>query len=182
MAREAEAAGLDFDVTKGRNPDGCGPSSAIAVASGPGEEQFAKSWTGSVQWIAQSPLRPLHKRKNWFIGIMELPPPSAPPKPLDVREVRFEAFRAGGPGGQHQNKAESAVRAVHGPSGLAAVARNGRSQHRNKALVLERLAALFELSGELALIEDRQDVRAGHDKLERGNPIRRFEGKNFEAL
>jgi peptide chain release factor len=182
MAREAEAAGLNLDVTEGRNPDGHGPSSAIAIVSGPGEERFAKGWTGSVQWIAESPLRPLHKRKNWFIGVMELPAPSAPPKPLDLKAVRFEAFRAGGPGGQHQNKTESAVRAVHTPSGLAAVARNGRSQHRNKAMALERLAALIEHSGELARIEDRHDVRAGHDKLERGNPTRCFQGRNFEPV
>jgi peptide chain release factor len=182
MAREAEAAGLDLDVAVGRNPDGHGPSSAIATVSGPGEERFAKGWSGSVQWIAESPLRPLHKRKNWFIGVIELPAPSAPPEPLDLKAVRFEAFRAGGPGGQHQNKTESAVRAVHIPSGLAAVARNGRSQHSNKAMALERLAALIEHSGELARIEDRHDVRAGHDKLERGNPIRRFQGKDFEPL
>src|SRR5262249_54265990 len=97
LAPAAEAARPDPQGTKGRDLDGHGPSSAIAVVSGPGEERFAESWTGSVQWIAQSPLRPLHKRKNWFIGIMELPLPSAPLKPLDFKEVRFEAFRAGGP-------------------------------------------------------------------------------------
>jgi peptide chain release factor len=102
--------------------------------------------------------------------------------PLDLREVRFEAFRAGGPGGQHQNKTESAVQAVHVPSGLAAVARDGRSQHRNKIVAVERLAMLLRTSQEVAAIADRQAVQLNHSRLERGNPVRRFRGKAFDPL
>ena len=47
-----------------------------------------------------------------------------------LAECRVETFRAGGPGGQHQNATESGVRLVHLPSGLRAVAREERSQHR----------------------------------------------------
>ena len=60
----------------------------------------------------------------------ELPPLPDAPKAFAVGDVRFEAFRAGGPGGQHQNKTESAVRAVHVSSGLAVVAREERSPRR----------------------------------------------------
>ena len=182
MACEAEAAGLAFDAVTGPDPDGHGPFSAIALISGAGDETFAKSWAGSIQWICESPVRPLHKRKNWFIGVMELPAALTQPAPLDPGEVRFEAFRAGGPGGQHQNKTESAVRAVHVPSGLAAVTRDGRSQHRNKAIALERLATLLKLSSDLAAISEQRDVHANHDRLVRGNPIRRFKGKSFAPV
>jgi peptide chain release factor len=182
MAREADASGLGLDVATGRDPDGHGPTSAIAVISGRGAELFAERWSGSIQWTSESPLRPLHKRKNWFIGVMVLPAALAPPASLDLREVRFEAFRAGGPGGQHQNKTETAVRAVHVPSGLAAVARDGRSQHRNKAVALERLAMLLRISQEVAASAEQQAVYSSHAKLERGNPVRRFRGKEFEPL
>jgi peptide chain release factor len=180
MAREAEGSGLGLDVAAGPDPDGYGPSSAVAVVSGDGAARFAQSWNGSVQWIAASPLRPRHKRKNWFVGVMMLPDAPAAPAPLDPREVRFEAFRAGGPGGQHQNKTESAVRAVHVPSGLAAVVRDERSQHRNKAAALERLAMLLRTSQEVAAMAGQQAVHASHDRLERGNPVRRFRGEGFE--
>lgn len=60
--------------------------------------------------------------------------------------------RAGGPGGQPQNKTESAARAVYVPSGLADVARDGRSQHHNKAVALERLAMLLRASQDIAAI------------------------------
>jgi ribosome-associated protein len=56
-----------------------------------------------------------------------------------LAQCRVETFRAGGPGGQHQNTTDSAVRLVHTPTGVQVTARDSRSQHRNKAVALERL-------------------------------------------
>lgn len=168
LTAEANALGLDTDCVNGPNPDGHGPASAITVIHGDAATTFARPWIGSIQWVAQSPLWPHHKRKNWFIGVFELPALPDAPKALTERDVRFEAFRAGGPGGQHQNKTESAVRAVHIATGLSVVAREERSQHRNKALALQRIAALIKLQGELEAITARNDAHAAHDRLERG--------------
>ena len=176
---EADKLGLDTDCVEGPDPDGHGPASAIVVVHGEAAAAFARPWIGSIQWVAPSPLRPHHKRKNWFTGVFELPALPEAPKALAASEVRFEAFRAGGPGGQHQNKTESAVRAVHIASGLAVVAREDRSQHRNKALALQRMAALIRLQGELAAITARNDTHAAHDQLERGSPVKRFKGTAF---
>ena len=175
MAGEAEAAGLDLDVAPGPAPDRHGPASAVVVVEGAGEAAFAAAWTGSVLWTATSPLRPHHRRRNWYVGVFALPPapPAAAPVPAEA-EVRFEAFRAGGPGGQHQNKTASAVRAVHLPTGLAVVARDERSQHRNRALALARLARLLAERAGLADAIDRDRLQAEHDRLERGNPVRRL--------
>ena len=178
MEREAERAGLDLDVAWGAT-DRRGPGSAVAAIGGVGAEAFARSWIGTVLWTAPSPVRPHHKRKNWFVGVFELPPAAGPARPLAEGDVRFEAFRAGGPGGQHQNKTESAVRAVHVPSGLAVVARGERSQHRNKALALERLAELLQLAASMEALEAQKLAHAGHDRLERGRPVRRFKGAEF---
>ena len=179
LAREAQTAGLDLDVAPGPDPDGHGPGSAIAVLEGRGAEAFAATWAGSILWVARSPLRPHHKRKNWFIGVFKLEPRAIEPAELDPADVRFEAFSAGGPGGQHQNKTASAVRAVHKPTGLAVVVRDGRSQHSNKAIALKRLGALLDLKEELATAADDQQVQSGHSRLERGRPVRTFEGKDF---
>ena len=179
LSREAVASGLDIDCLEGQNSDGHGPASAIAVIHGEGAAACAREWTGSIQWISQSPVRPHHKRKNWFIGIFALPSEPVLPGKIALSDVRFEAFRAGGPGGQHQNKTESAVRAVHVPSGLAVVARDERSQHRNKSLALERLSNLIKLGHELSAITQRQKVQASHDLIERGRPVKRFKGEGF---
>jgi protein subunit release factor A len=61
-----------------------------------------------------------------------------------LAQCRVETFRAGGPGGQHQNVTESGVRLVHLPTGVRVVARDERSQHRNRALALERLREKLE--------------------------------------
>ena len=129
--------------------------------------------------MAPSTIRPHHKRKNWFIGVLELAPLQEASSRLAPVDLRFEALRAGGPGGQHQNKTESAVRVVHVPSGLTVVARDGRSQHLNKAIAIARLATLLQLRDELARTGDRMTVQAGHDRLERGKPVRRFTGADF---
>jgi protein subunit release factor B len=57
-----------------------------------------------------------------------------------ARDCDIEFTRAGGPGGQHRNKVETAVRIKHRPSGVIVVASEHRSQARNKGLGLQRLA------------------------------------------
>ncbi|MFC1575756.1 peptide chain release factor family protein [Gemmatimonadota bacterium] len=61
-----------------------------------------------------------------------------------LAQCRVETFMAGGKGGQHQNRTESGVRLVHLPSGITVMAREERSQHRNKQKALERLRERLE--------------------------------------
>ncbi len=54
-------------------------------------------------------------------------------------EVEITAFKSGGPGGQHKNKTESAVRIKHLPTGIIVVATESRSQIKNRELAWQRL-------------------------------------------
>lgn len=55
------------------------------------------------------------------------------------KEVEVRTFRGSGPGGQHRNKVESAVRLVHIPTGITVVAAEHRFQGRNRELAFQRL-------------------------------------------
>ena len=61
-----------------------------------------------------------------------------------VRECEVETFRSSGPGGQHVNKTESAVRLRHLPSGVVVTSQQERSQYRNKEICLRKLRDKIE--------------------------------------
>jgi len=61
-----------------------------------------------------------------------------------LAECDVDTYRAGGPGGQHVNKRETAVRLTHRPTGVVVTCQEGRSQFRNKELALERLRGRLE--------------------------------------
>ena len=69
------------------------------------------------------------------------PPPYATDRDTLEREVEVDVFRASGPGGQHVNRTESALRLTHPPSGVVVIAQDSSSQHRNRDIAFERLAA-----------------------------------------
>ncbi|QJR14511.1 Peptide chain release factor 2 [Usitatibacter palustris] len=67
------------------------------------------------------------------------PPPYMTDRSALEREVVVEVFRASGPGGQHVNKTESALRLTHPPSGVVVRVEDTRSQFRNREIAFERL-------------------------------------------
>lgn len=177
MSDEAEAIGLDLDVNT--KPSKYGAKSAVVVVNGLSNDAFARRWCGTIRWRSKSTLRPNHKRANWFVGVFQLTQNVTQKVEVSPRDVVFESFRAGGPGGQHQNTTDSAVRATHRPTGLTAVAREMRSQHRNKALSMERLQTLMNAQAVADFEAQKSDQNQLHNALERGNPIRCFKGANF---
>ena len=157
--------------------------SVLLELNGQGAKEFADSWTGIIQWIWQSTYRPHHKRKNWFVQVLPYALPSIDKKKMfSYDDVRFETAKAGGPGGQYVNKTESAVRAVHIPTGKSAAASDERSQMKNKRLALSRLAAIFAKEEMEKHTQSRSDLRHSHWKLERGNPVRVYDGLTLKLL
>lgn len=92
---------------------------------------------------------------------------------LDIpeKDIRIDLFCAGGAGGQHVNKTESAVRMTHLPTGLVAVCQDERSQIRNKEKCLATLKARildFRRREEEAKIgANRLTLRGSGDRSER---------------
>ncbi|MEV4808983.1 peptide chain release factor H [Micromonospora avicenniae] len=145
--------------------------SALILINGDDADSFAASWTGTLCWQASSPYRASTGRKNWYVV--------ARPCQIDIPTTTFAeadvdvvACRTGGPGGQHRNKASTAVRATHRPTGLVVVVDTERHFNLNRRIALQRLRQRIEDGAEA----DRRDLLTDrwriHDELVRGNPTR----------
>lgn len=150
-----------------------------ALISIEGEEivGFLLQWTGTIQWIGQSMFRPNHKRKNWFIGVSIIQPLTQ--ESIVFSELRIDRMRASGPGGQHTNKTESAIRVTHLSTGMTAVAQEERSQQLNQKLAIARLYQKLNLEQERVKMELQRERWEEHNSIERGNAVKIFEGINF---
>ena len=93
----------------------------------------------------------------------------------DDRQVVYASMRASGPGGQHVNKTESAIRATHRPSGIAVVASERRSQLQNKTEAMERLKEKVGQWQMRAVAARLQSQWEQHNELIRGNPVQTFQ-------
>ncbi|NMO57900.1 peptide chain release factor H [Actinoplanes sp. TBRC 11911] len=145
--------------------------SVLLRLTGDHATEFAATWTGTLCWQAASPYRTGHGRKNWYVTAQPTDPGSHR-TPFAESDVDVVAIRTGGPGGQHRNKASTAARATHRPSGIVVVADTERE------FTLNRRNAIRMLRARLARA-DEQTARAAvtarsrlHDALVRGNPTR----------
>ena len=186
VMREIEKMGFSFIIVSREKGYESGTWASVFLkveAKGKGggagiPKNFLKDWEGTLQWIGRSPYRKNHKRKNWFIALKVL----TFDKTVSWKEsdLVFSTYRASGPGGQHRNKVESAVRVTHTPTGLTVSCAESRSQHQNKKLALKQFEKAYE---EQRVELERQKIMeqwSHHLQLERGNAVKVFRGKDFK--
>ena len=102
----------------------------------------------------------------WALGVL----------PLMRDAIRYETLRSSGPGGQHVNKTDSAVRATHLASGISVKVQSERSQHANKRLARLLIAWKLEQQQQENSAALKSQRRMFHHQIERGNPRRTFTG------
>lgn len=171
LIADARKLGLQVEVLEAIPADKKGTFQSCTLRlRGNVPDSFIREWQGTIQWIAQSPYRPSHKRKNWFVGLEVLDFHSIPR--FESSEVTFETFRASGPGGQNVNKVESAVRIRHHLTGIQIQVMDTRSQLENKKIALKRLAEKLDALKNEEASKLKQDTWTGHQALERGNAVK----------
>jgi peptide chain release factor 2 len=145
--RWAEQHGYKVDYIEETQGEEAGLKSATIEIKGHNAYGWLKTENGVHRLVRISPFDSNARRHTSFASVNVYPVVDDRIN-IDIKEadVRVDTMRAGGAGGQHVNKTESAIRLTHIPTNIAVVCQNDRSQHRNRAQAWQMLRAkLYEL-------------------------------------
>ncbi len=162
---------LGFPVTSTSTyGDSSAPRSIEVVV--PGDPSLALDGKiGTHVLIAQSSARSRRSRKRWFAGVSLRPTPKLVSMDIPAADIEIRTSRSGGPGGQHVNTTDSAVRILHLPSGIRVRVTSERSQHQNRRLAILRLAAILAERQDKLARGQKSELRMNHYRFERGSAV-----------
>ena len=173
--RYVERMGWSYQVLDLQQGEEAGIKDATIEVDGAFAYGYLKAERGVHRLVRISPFDAQKRRHTSFASVFVYPQAGDDVK-IDVREgdLRIDTYRAGGAGGQHVNKTESAVRITHIPTGLVVQCQNERSQHRNRDAAMKVLQArLYALKIEEAK-EKRDSLGGGKKEIAWGNQIRSY--------
>ena len=172
--RWAERRGFDAAILDISHGEEAGIKSAHIDLKGKYAYGYAKSEKGSHRLIRLSPFDADHARHTSFALVEVMPEADPVEVTIDPDDLRFDYFRASGKGGQNVQKNSTAVRIVHGPTGITVSVQNERSQRQNREAAMTILASrLMRLELEKQA-KEKARIKGEYVPAEWGNKIRSY--------
>ncbi len=175
LIRYAQHKGFQVELVDEQMGEGAGIKSCTFIARGDHAYGYFKSERGVHRLVRISPFDAAKRRHTSFAAV-DVVPEIDDKIEIEIRpeDLKVDTFRAGGAGGQHVNKTESAIRITHVPSGIVVACQSQRSQHANRDTAMKMLRSrLYE--AEMAKRQAAVDAKnAEKSAISWGSQIRSY--------
>ena len=155
-----------------------------AVLEVEGEYAFGylKSEIGVHRLVRVSPFDANHRRHTAFVGVDVTPEQEEIDIDIAEKDLQIDTYSAGGPGGQHVNKSQSAVRIRHLPTGIVVQCQNERSQGINRRTAMKVLASRIHQHEEAKRSDALSKLYGDKGEISFGNRIRSYTMDPFQLV
>jgi peptide chain release factor 2 len=173
--RWAEREGYKTEILDVQPGEEAGIRSATLTVKGDHAYGYARTEQGVHRLVRISPFDSQHRRHTAFASVSVFPEIADDVEvEIDENDLRIDTYRAGGAGGQHVNKTDSAVRITHVPTGIVVQCQNERSQHKNKASAMKVLRARLYEHARREQEEKMEALRGEKREIGFGSQIRSY--------